>query len=95
MLATGDFSDPETRIPFAEAELKEIDEFVSTNRSPYLLAALYSYTHNNILFRPSNMVYKKNLFWKQRKILIRSLILNFVVMHFKVIFILIGYTSSL
>jgi len=37
MLSTGDFSDPETRIPFTDSELKLIDETVSIHGSMMLL----------------------------------------------------------
>ena len=40
LLATGDFSDPETRLSFSDSDLKEIDSIVST-RHFYSLEYIY------------------------------------------------------
>ena len=39
-LSTGDFSDPETRIPFSDEDLKEIDRTVGSEKLYYLVLHL-------------------------------------------------------
>ena len=54
ILATGDFSDPETRLPFSDQDLLEIDALVRTKCQSRLSRKFYHHSHTTLAMTSSN-----------------------------------------